>query len=793
MNIIKTVTYNRKRNLKITFSVCFVFFALVVIISAFMYFTIEKSVTARVRDESRFLVEQQAEFINETIDEQYNLVSCIASMVENGLSFSNQEGWLVLKTLVEKNELCMLAYADESGDVMNYQGEIFGNVSDRKYFSDVISGKNKFYTQYLPTAGEDNTPRIIFSTAVRRSGKITGVVFISKEVDVLCKSLFGQSMFDGKDNSVVVDRNGNILAQNNQAKKKYNKATNITDIISDRVWKKNCSEKKSGVVFSDKGKLVVASAPIHQNNWTLICLLDMNSARQKYSDNMIAIRHLVMFSWGCFFVAGTYFVGLAILQWRKSKNSYEISRTQYNRVIKLLEKMKCMIFDYNLETGTIQSNNLLEQYFEIKVNDNLLDWIEQRRKEHREFDFDGLIREARYAIQNKQPVSMGSIYKVDDSAYKMYSVIMLPIMDSNGQVTNILGCVKESSDEHHQLKEEVALFHQIPGGIYRTSLDHPIYVDYVSDRLCKMLGYSQDEFNGPTGRYYKNCVLDEDREKYLKFVQESTIEPGVRKCEYRLCDKNGAVRPVLETRETIRNDSGRMYGYSVVVDVTEYENRQQLALQEIRQLEERLVAMRIQNSTTQMQPHFLYNALSSIREVVLLDPEYASDLIYDFTTFLRACIRTMNDGALISIHQEMKNIHAYVNIEKMRMGNRLNVVYDLKSDDFKIPPLSIQPLVENAIRHGIFKRGKQGGTVWISSDSFSQYHVITVKDNGVGFDYKKLRDEIDEGLRDSIGLDNIIFRLKKQVNGEVVIRSHVGEGTVITIRIPRAKDQKGTE
>lgn len=374
MSMNKTVTYNRKRNLKITFSVCFVFCALVVIIFGFMYYTIEKSVTVRVRDESQFLAEQQAEFISETIDEQYNLVSCIADMVRSGLSFSSPESRSVLETMVEKNKLCMLAYADESGDVMNYQGEIFGNISNRKYFSEVISGKNKFYSQYLPTAGEDNTPRVIFSTAVCSSGEITGVVFISKEVEVLRESLFRQSLFDGKDSSVIVNCDGDILAQNDQAKKKYSKAKNITDILSDNNWKKSFCEKNA-VMIRENDDLVVASASIHHNKWTLICLIDMNSARQKYSDSMIGIRHLVMFSSVCFLLAGSYFIGLAIWQWKKSQESYAVSRTQYNRVIKLLEKMKCMIFDYNLESGTIQSNDLLEQYFEIKVNDNLLDWI----------------------------------------------------------------------------------------------------------------------------------------------------------------------------------------------------------------------------------------------------------------------------------------------------------------------------------------------------------------------------------------------------------------------------------
>ncbi len=241
----------------------------------------------------------------------------------------------------------------------------------------------------------------------------------------------------------------------------------------------------------------------------------------------------------------------------------------------------------------------------------------------------------------------------------------------------------------------------------------------------------------------------------------------------------------------MKNDSRSMYGYSVVMDVTEYEKRQKNILQEIHQLEENMQALRIQNSASQMQPHFLYNALSSIREIVLLDQQYASDLIYDFTTFLRACIRTMNDGNLITIQQEMDNIRAYVNIEKMRMGKRLEVEYDLKSDNFQIVPLSIQPLVENAIRHGIYRKGKQGGTVRVSTETFRKYHVVTVKDNGVGFDYQRLRDEIDEGIRDSVGLDNVIFRLKKQVNGEVIIHGQVGEGTVITIRIPREACTEG--
>lgn len=187
----------------------------------------------------------------------------------------------------------------------------------------------------------------------------------------------------------------------------------------------------------------------------------------------------------------------------------------------------------------------------------------------------------------------------------------------------------------------------------------------------------------------------------------------------------------------------------------------------------------------QMQFHFLYNALSSIREVVLQDPEYASDLIYDFTVYLRACIRTMQNQELISVYQEMEYVRAYVNIEKMRMGKRLHVTYDLQLEDFKIVPLSIQPLVENAIRHGIFPKGLQGGTVSIKAETLAGCHIITVKDDGVGFDYQKVKDEARRGERDSVGLDNTISRLKQQCNADIVITSEIGTGTTVTVLVPK--------
>jgi len=186
----------------------------------------------------------------------------------------------------------------------------------------------------------------------------------------------------------------------------------------------------------------------------------------------------------------------------------------------------------------------------------------------------------------------------------------------------------------------------------------------------------------------------------------------------------------------------------------------------------------------QMQPHFLYNTLGTIQEIVLSDPVYASELIGDFSIHLRSCIRAMANDAPLPFDQELANIKAYVNIEKMRFGDKLNVLYNIRFRDFFILPFSVQPLVENAIRHGIYERGEQGGLVVIQTEKKEDTVQITVEDNGVGFDVEKFQTDLSEGRQDSTGLKNVIFRLDKMMHAKVKIESEVGIGTTVIITVP---------
>ena len=248
---------------------------------------------------------------------------------------------------------------------------------------------------------------------------------------------------------------------------------------------------------------------------------------------------------------------------------------------------------------------------------------------------------------------------------------------------------------------------------------------------------------------------------------------------------NGAAQPCRKVYYLYQDKiSGDIMSFDVIYDLTEQQRKEA----ELKALEAELQMSRIHNFTSQMQPHFLYNALASIQEIILDDPQYASDLLGDFTIYLRSCIRAMSSDVPIPFSQELDNVKAYVNIEQMRFGEKLKVRYEIDTADFSIIPLTIQPLVENAIRHGIYQRGPAGGVVTLRTREDDRAWIVQVQDDGVGFHVSGLRQEVERGTRDSTGLKNIMFRLEKVMQAQVTISSTEGEGTLVTVTIPKAGD-----
>ena len=191
-----------------------------------------------------------------------------------------------------------------------------------------------------------------------------------------------------------------------------------------------------------------------------------------------------------------------------------------------------------------------------------------------------------------------------------------------------------------------------------------------------------------------------------------------------------------------------------------------------------LAESRISTMMSQIRPHFIYNTLGSIEQLCKLDPPKAGELVHNFAKYLRGNFGELDNPKPILMSQEMEHVHHYISIENVRFPD-MSFRFEMNSDDFKIPALTIQPIVENAIKHGLMKLQK-GGTIHVVSYETDSEYCILVEDDGVGFDTNALLDD-----RKHVGLRNIRERLKVMVKGTLEIESTVGVGTKVLVRIPK--------
>lgn len=206
-----------------------------------------------------------------------------------------------------------------------------------------------------------------------------------------------------------------------------------------------------------------------------------------------------------------------------------------------------------------------------------------------------------------------------------------------------------------------------------------------------------------------------------------------------------------------------------------------LHLQFVREHERAMKAeQRIKIMVSQIQPHFIYNTISTIQALCLINPEKASETAEKFGMYLRQNIDSLAQEGLIPFDKELEHTRTYADIEMMRFP-KIKVNYIIEENDFDLPALTVQPMVENAIRHGV--RIREEGRVTVTSRREGENIVITVEDNGKGFD----PTEKKEDGREHIGLSNVQGRIEKVCGGTMTIESVYDVGTRITITIPVKK------
>jgi signal transduction histidine kinase len=191
---------------------------------------------------------------------------------------------------------------------------------------------------------------------------------------------------------------------------------------------------------------------------------------------------------------------------------------------------------------------------------------------------------------------------------------------------------------------------------------------------------------------------------------------------------------------------------------------------------------------SQLNPHFLFNALNTIGYLLRAAPARAEETLYRLTELLRAVLRR-SEGALVTLGQELEIVEAYLAIEKARFEDRLTVEVEVPDElrPFLVPPLILQPLVENAVKHGIAPL-REGGCVHVSArleeaaEQPAPFLHLTVRDTGTGVSAAELQGS----RRSGIGLTSVEQRLERQygARARLQVRGAPGAGTTVEIRLP---------
>jgi len=320
-----------------------------------------------------------------------------------------------------------------------------------------------------------------------------------------------------------------------------------------------------------------------------------------------------------------------------------------------------------------------------------------------------------------------------------------------------------------------ALYDNAPIGI-NVADENYHFIDF-NDYIVGLLGGSEQYYYDFINKFSPEFQPDGKKsEEKSQEILKQTLNGETMVFEWLLKSSNSELIPCEVTALPIKH-KGKDLVLSYIYDlrhVREMENK-------IDNLELKLVESKISIMLSQIKPHFLYNSLLAIRELCLIDPEKASETVDEFSNYLRGNLDSLSINTPIPFIKELKHVQTYLSLEKKRFEDRLNIVYDIMVQDFLIPALTLQQIVENAVRHGITKR-EEGGTVSIKTEKTDSTVKITVSDNGIGFDVNTLHDNPHQ-----VGIGNAKNRLAAMCNSTLDISSKPGTGTTVTISIPIGK------
>jgi two-component system LytT family sensor kinase len=269
-------------------------------------------------------------------------------------------------------------------------------------------------------------------------------------------------------------------------------------------------------------------------------------------------------------------------------------------------------------------------------------------------------------------------------------------------------------------------------------------------------------------------------------ARRSTVE--VLSCDHLDCDLRGAVIAPVSGAEAVLVAISNQAPAPGLVQATLETARwvsAQLALHELDSSRARLAQAELRALRAQISPHFIYNALGAIASFVRTDPDRARELILEFAEFTRYSFRS--HGEFTTLAEELRSIDRYLTLERARFGERLRVKLQVAPEVLPVvlPFLCVQPLVENAVRHGLSRKPGVGMVSILARDAGAECHII-VEDDGVGMEPSVFNDSSEKDGQ-HVGLSNVDDRLRAVFGDEfgLVVETAPGEGTKVSMRVPK--------
>ncbi|MBQ1904261.1 MAG: histidine kinase, partial [Ruminococcus sp.] len=331
------------------------------------------------------------------------------------------------------------------------------------------------------------------------------------------------------------------------------------------------------------------------------------------------------------------------------------------------------------------------------------------------------------------------------------------------------------------------------------------YIGYkpvmIDGKLRAVIGvtYRWDDFQSSlTGTIHKAlliiiCGIGIVMAVLLVFLYRKTIKPVsmIHKAVLDYTGDKDSARIVAKMyRITVKNELGYLSDAisDLALEIDHYTKENMRIAGEQERTQKELYEAKVQIMVSQIRPHFMYNALTSIAMMCELDPKTAKEATITFAKYLRSNMDSLKQTRPVPFEKELDHLKKYLYIEKLRFDDLLNIEYDIQATNFELPMLSIQPLVENAVKHGVGMKD-DGGTVRISTRETDDAFEVIIEDDGVGFDVNA--PKMDDG-RSHVGMENTKRRLKEMCDADIIITSKVGEGTTARVIIPK-KEGKANE